>query len=153
MGKGSTFCIYLPASDKIPEPEPIPRHDIKRGTETVLIADDELMVLEVSKRILEQLGYSVLTASNGKEAVSVYSKNAESISLVVLDMIMPEMTGGETFDRLKAINPDIKVLLSSGYSINGDAASILQRGCRGFIQKPFRVDDLSLHVRDILDNP
>ena len=78
--------------------------------------------------------------------------NEDNIKLIIMDMIMPGMGGGETFDRLKEIDPDIKVLLSSGYSINGQATKILRRGCDGFIQKPFNMNQLAQKVQEILVN-
>ena len=89
-------------------------------------------------------------ARSGKEAVQVYKKNQDKIDMVILDMIMPEMGGGDTYDKLKKINPDIKVLLSSGYSIDGQATEILKRGCDGFAQKAFIINDLSKKIREIL---
>ena len=85
-----------------------------------------------------------MTAKSGKEAIDVYTANRDKIDILLLDMIMLDMGGGETYDRLKAINPDIRVLLSSGYSINGQANEILKRGCDGFIQKPFNMKDLPM---------
>ncbi len=92
-----------------------------------------------------------MTANSGEEAIEVYEKNHDKIDMVILDMVMPGMGGGETYDKLKEINPGIKVLLSSGYSINGQASEILDRGCNGFIQKPFNVTDLAKSIRKILD--
>ena len=82
--------------------------------------------------------------------VDIFRTNGDAIDLVLLDMIMPEMGGGETFDRLRQIDPEIKVLLSSGYSIDGRAQDILNRGCNGFIQKPFNLNELSKKLKDIL---
>ena len=124
---------------------------ILRGEETILLVDDADMVLEVGKEILEALGYDVLVAGNGKEAIEVYENNKEKIDLIILDMIMPGMGGGEVYEHLKEINRDIKVLLSSGYSIEGQATEILKRGCNGFIQKPFTIAKLSHKIREILD--
>ena len=123
-----------------------------KGTETVLLVDDEDIIVEVGCEIIEKLGYTVLTARSGKEALEIYEKNRDEIALLVLDMIMPEMSGGETYDRLKKINSNIKVLLSSGYSINGQATEILDRGCSGFIQKPFNLTEVSHKIRAVLDN-
>jgi CheY-like chemotaxis protein len=81
----------------------------------------------------------------------VYRQNSGRIDIVIMDMIMPGMGGGETFDRLKRINPNVKVLLCSGYSINGQASKIMERGCDGFIQKPFTLKQLSAKIRDVLD--
>jgi len=120
----------------------------------VLLVDDEEMVLEVGEEMLKELGYEVLVARSGKQAIEIVSK-APNLSpapdIVILDMIMPQMGGGETCDRLKEINPTIKVLLSSGYSIDGQAREILERGCNGFIQKPFTMRELSRDIRRILD--
>ncbi|MCP4575919.1 MAG: response regulator [Deltaproteobacteria bacterium] len=123
------------------------------GYETILFVDDEEMITEVVEELFEQLGYRVIIAGSGKEAVLLYEQNKERIDMVVLDMIKPDMGGGETFDRMKIINPEVKVLLSSGYSIDGQAADILGRGCSGFIQKPFKIKELSQKLRNILDEP
>jgi len=114
--------------------------------------DDEEMITDVGELLLGKLGYHILTAKSGEEAIDVYGKNMDDIDLVILDLIMPGMNGGETYDRLKEMNSDIKVLLSSGYSINGQAREILDRGCSGFIQKPFSMKEISLIIRKTLDN-
>jgi PAS domain S-box-containing protein len=150
--RGTTFKIYLPASDeKIQKTSEGPDQIIK-GTGTVLLVDDEEMVLEVGERFLKVMGYQVLTAREGEEAIEVYKKHRDTIDLVLLDIIMPNMKGGEVFDRLKEIRPDIKVLLSSGYSIDGEASLILERGCSGFIQKPFDMTQLSQSISATLGN-
>jgi len=122
-----------------------------KGSETILLVDDEDMIIDVGQDILKLFGYNVLTAKDGKEAIQAYKKNQDKIDMVILDMIMPGMNGGEVYNKLKEINPGIKVLLSSGYSINGQASEILERGCSGFIQKPFNMTDLSKIIREILD--
>lgn len=149
-GKGARFLVYLPASEReaIKERELATR--VMTGSEGILLVDDEEMILEVGRAMLEKLGYRVFAAGSGQEAVRVYRKERDAIDLVVLDMIMPEMGGGETFDRLKQIDPDVKVLLSSGYSIDGQAKEILDRGCGGFIQKPFHLQELSQELRRVL---
>jgi CheY-like chemotaxis protein len=150
-GKGTTFNIYFPASEKEIIKEKKIHEEVLRGTETVLLVDDEDMIIDVGQDILELLGYEVLPVMGGEEAVEFYEKNQDKIDMVILDMIMPDMGGGQTYDRLKEINPDIKVLLSSGYSINGQATEILERGCDGFIQKPFNIMDLSQKIRELFD--
>ncbi len=150
-GEGTTFNIYLPASEKEIIEEKELSIDVLRGSETVLLVDDEDMIIDVGEQLLENMGYKLLIARNGKEAKEIYEKNKDKIDLVILDMIMPDMSGGDTFDRLREINPDIKVLLSSGYSISGQATEILDRGCDGFIQKPFNLNQLSRKLRKILD--
>jgi CheY-like chemotaxis protein len=150
-GEGTTFTIYMPASDKeIVEEKEVSGETLK-GTETVLLVDDEDRIVDIGKKILKLMGYKVLVAKNGKEAIELYKKNHDKIDIVILDMIMPEMGGGEAYDRLKEINPHVRVLLSSGYSINGEATEILERGCNGFAQKPFSMKELSRRIREILD--
>jgi PAS domain S-box-containing protein len=151
QGKGTTFSIYLPASEKKVMEEIDAAEIVLKGDETLLLVDDEEMIIEVGEEILQALGYKVLPALSGKEALEIYKNKKDSIDMVILDMIMPGMGGGETYDNLKQINPDIKVLLSSGYSISGQAAEILERGCDGFIQKPFKLKQLSVKIREILD--
>ena len=150
-GEGATFSIYLPASDKkIKEEKEMPR-EVLKGVEMVLLVDDEDSIVDVGEEILHMMGYQVLSARSGKEAVELYQKNQATIDIVVLDMIMPKMGGEETYDKLKEINPKAKVLLSSGYSIDGKAKTILEKGCDGFIQKPFTIEELSQKIREVLD--
>jgi len=150
-GHGATFNIYLPASEKEVIEEEKPAGNTLKGTETVLFIDDENMIVEMAEELFEQLGYKVLTAGSGTAAIETYEKNKERIDMVLLDMIMPDMNGGETYDKLKEINPNVKVLLASGYSMNGTASEIMDRGCNGFIQKPFKMEELSQKLRGILD--
>ncbi|MFA6411837.1 MAG: PAS domain S-box protein [Syntrophales bacterium] len=153
-GKGTTFNIYLPASDKVIQAEEEQEcHLVAAGTETILIVDDEEMNIVVIKEMLEMLGYHIYAAGNGQEALAIYSERGAEIDLVVMDMIMPGIGGGKTFDYLKAINPDVKVILASGYSVNGEARSIMERGCRDFIQKPFQLHDLTGRIRKVLNEP
>ena len=152
-GKGTTFEIHLPASAGKPEEafSEGSQQEVEPGRGTVLLVDDEEMILHVGRMMLEKLGYRVLTAQSGEEAVDVCDKGTEEVDIVILDMIMPGMGGGETFDRLKAARRDINVLLSSGYSLNGQATEIMERGCRGFIQKPFALAELSRQVKKALE--
>jgi two-component system, cell cycle sensor histidine kinase and response regulator CckA len=157
-GKGSTFNIYLPATEsEIGDRKSEVGEDVRTGDETILLVDDEDIIIDVGEDMLNMMGYKVLIARSGKEAVEIVGKTLSAVpsapDLVILDMIMPDMGGGETFDKLKEIDPGIKVLLSSGYSINGQATEILNRGCKGFIQKPFDIKGLSLRIREILDKP
>jgi CheY-like chemotaxis protein len=111
------------------------------------------MVAAIADQMLTRLGHKVFLAGSGAEAVAIYKEQRDKIDLVILDMIMPGMSGAEAFEQLKTIDPQVKVLLSSGYSLNGQAAAILNRGCRGFIQKPFTIDQLSQKIREILFAP
>jgi CheY-like chemotaxis protein len=120
------------------------------GHGKVLLVDDEELVLEVGAAMLVELGYMVVTAKGGKEALALYREEMEHVDLVLLDLIMPDMGGGDVYDGLKGINQHVKVLLSSGYSLDSEAMSILDRGCNGFIQKPFSLDELSRKLREIL---
>jgi two-component system cell cycle sensor histidine kinase/response regulator CckA len=148
-GRGTTFTIYLRASDKEPEEEQVISEELVKGSGTILLVDDEERVLNVGKDMLTAIGYEVVTANSGKEAVEVYRENQHTLDVVILDMIMPGMGGGETYERLQKINPGIKVLLSSGYSLDGEAKEILSRGCNGFLQKPFHIHELSSKLRDL----
>ena len=150
-GQGTRFEIYLPASAKTVPVKEKAVEEFVEGRETVLLVDDETMIVDVGSRMLAKLGYKVFTARDGMEAIEVFQKHQEEIDVIVLDMIMPQMSGGETYDRIRKIKPGVKVLLSSGYSINGQASEILKRGCNGFIQKPFNLQHLSQSLRAILE--
>jgi len=113
--------------------------------------DDEEHILEVGEKILKTLGYKVLIANNGDQAIELFEKNRNQIDLVILDLIMPSKGGEVIFDLLRSIHPEVKVLLSSGYRMNGQTMEIIQRGCKGFIQKPFTIKELSQKLREILD--
>jgi len=149
-GYGSTFNVYLPASEEMADQESalIPEILVK-GTETILVVDDDAANRDVISQMLTSLGYTVFTAHNGLQAIEVYEKRRD-IDLVILDMIMPGLNGGETFDKIRNINPDVRVILSSGYSITGQAKTILDRGVKTFIQKPFTASAFSLKIREAL---
>jgi PAS domain S-box-containing protein len=148
-GGGSAFSIHLPAAPRAAQPQATPVPSFSPGRRTILLIEDEELVLEVGRRMLERLGHTVVTARSGPEALAIYERDPGSVHVVILDMIMPGMGGGAVYDRLKAIRPDVVVLLSSGYCLNGQAMEILQRGCRGFIQKPFSLDQLDRKLREI----
>ena len=153
VGVGSTFNIYLPAHAKKDTQSEKVVQEAVGGTETILLIDDEKMIIEVGRRMIESLGYAVVAAGKGDEALTLYRKRHDHIDLIILDMIMPHMGGKEVFNRIKEINPKAKVLLSSGYSLNGQAQEIMAQGCNGFIQKPFDMVELSSKIREILDSP
>ena len=148
--QGSVFYIYLPASEQRPQAVPEPRRKPEGGIGTILLVDDEDSVMEVTAQMIERLGYTVIRARSGREAIERFRENYDRVSLVLLDMIMPEMGGGEVFDELKRISRHVKVLLASGYSMQGQAREIINRGCIGFIQKPFNMEDLSSKLRSVL---
>jgi two-component system, cell cycle sensor histidine kinase and response regulator CckA len=151
VGQGSTFNIYLPASEKTVVNEIPASAKLLKGNETILLVDDEETVLDVGIEILHWLGYTAFPARSGNDAISILKEKDAKFDLVILDMIMPEMGGGKTFDLIKQFQPDLKVLLSSGYSISGEARQIMNRGCNGFIQKPFDIKALSCKIREILE--
>lgn len=149
-GKGSVFCIYLPAVEKDIGTREKETEEIIKGSGNILFVDDEEMILEVGKTLIEKLGYQVTAVKSGAEAISIYQTMGSEIDLVILDIIMPVMGGEEIYQKLKAMNPKVKVLLSSGYSIDGKASEILKKGCNGFIQKPFNHIQLSRKIFEIL---
>jgi PAS domain S-box-containing protein len=151
IGQGTKFQIYIPVSDEKADIKPAKKKiDINKGTETILLVEDEEVVLDVSVKMLQKLGYTVLAAKNGEEAIGLYKEKQDTIDLVILDMILPEIGGGEVYDAIKEIKPDVRVLLASGYSVDSQAKQILSRGCNGFIQKPFNFSELSAKIKEIL---
>ena len=150
-GKGSTFKIYLPASKRSLDHSPIASSIIRKGKGTVLLVDDEEHIVKVGKDLLSALGYEVMVARSGEEALEIYRKNSDKIDVVLLDMVMPRMGGREVFERLRRLNPQVKVLLSSGYSLEGEAQEIMNQGCDGFIQKPYRAKDLMKALEKVLE--
>ena len=150
LGEGTTFAVYLPASGKTVVEKEKTYDRLIDGHGTILFVDDEKMIIGVGKQIIKRLGYDVLTADGGKEAIEIYKENQDKIDLVILDMIMPVMGGGETFEKLKEIDSNVRVLLSSGYSLNSQASEIMAKGCAGFIQKPFYMKELSQKIAEIL---
>jgi nitrogen-specific signal transduction histidine kinase len=151
VGKGSTFHIYLPLSQKAVKAQGGGTERPIHGNETILLVDDEKMILEVGQAMLERLGYRVITAGGGEKALRELEKRASEVDMVILDLIMPVIDGGETYDRIRQIAPGVPVILSSGYSIDGQAREILNRGCDGFIQKPFDIQSLSVKIRSVLN--
>lgn len=149
--KGATFRICLPVSSEKVVCEMDEQTNIACGRETVLFVDDESYILDAGRDLLESLGYSVLVAENGQKAVEIFEKQRDKIALVILDVVMPVMDGSETFDRLRAIKPDVRILLSSGYSIEGLPGRILEKGGSAFIQKPYKLPELSQKIREMLD--
>ena len=153
LGEGTTFYLYLPAStSEVPAARRVHEASLVTGSETILLVDDEKMILDVNKPMLEKMGYRVITASGGRESVKIYQEHHKDIHMVILDMIMPDLGGGEVFDHIKAVNPEAKVLLSTGYSMSGQAEEILSRGCTDYIQKPFDINLLALKIRAVLDS-
>lgn len=151
IGHGTTFNMYLPGSGKEPLKEVTLEESLIKGSATLLLVDDEEMIIDVGRAMLERLGYRVVVARGGQEAIETIMDRGAEIDLVILDLIMPGMDGGMTFDRIREIKSGMPVLLSSGYALNGHAHDIMARGCNGFIQKPYNISVLSNKVRSMLD--
>lgn len=142
-GHGATFNIYLPASDKnIICDESEKGTDLIYGKGGILIIDDEQPILDFIKEMLGAVGYTVFTASNGSEGIAILSNNKKTIDLVIMDMIMPGIKGSKLITKLREINPVIKIILSSGYSMQDNVHMLMKKGCHDFIQKPFKMADL-----------
>ncbi len=148
---GSSFSVILPLREESSSLDlPSEEEKLILGNESILLVDDEERILTVGREICKALGYKVITADSGKKALDIYKQEKDKINLVILDMIMPKMNGLETFIKLKKINPEIKVLLSTGYSIDEKAQKMLKQGCKGFILKPYSVIDFSHKLREVL---
>ncbi len=151
LGQGSTFEVYLPATARPARPAASMEGEVRGGTETVLVVDDEPDILSLLGRVLGKHGYTVLLAESGPQALEMFRERRDEIDLVVLDLIMPEMSGVETFHRLRELDPDVRVLLSSGYSEEGQARELLAAGAQGFLQKPYDFRAVLRKVRQVLD--
>jgi PAS domain S-box-containing protein len=149
-GIGSAFTVYLPATNEEVFSSEDTQGEIVLGRGTVLVVDDDEAVLEACASILAYLEYTPLRAETGRQAIEVFRERRHEIDLVILDMILPDLNGGEVFDEIKAADPDAKVLLASGYSLGGAAQAILERGCNDFIQKPFTIEQLSQKIGAVL---
>lgn len=151
LGHGSTFCIYLPATDQEPEHEKISIESIEMGNETILLVDDEKYIIDVGEMMLKGLGYRILTATNGQKAIDIFKKQHDVIDLVILDLVMPDMGGEAVFNEIRQVKPDIKVLFASGHYMSNHTRELLQSGSSDFLQKPFNLRQLSAHIRCIFD--
>jgi len=152
-GEGTTFRIYFPViqENHIKRPEIQEKPEIKGGTETILLVDDEDPIRELAKEILSSFGYSVFEAVDGESALEIYKEKKKNISLIILDLIMPGMGGEKFLDEILKIDSSQKVIISSGYSVNGSANDLLQKGANGFIKKPYEMRPMLAAVRDVLD--
>ncbi|MBE9541343.1 MAG: PAS domain S-box protein, partial [Proteobacteria bacterium] len=151
--EGTIFKIYFPIIEKEAErveskEEKVP---IKGGNETILLVDDEEAIRELCKDILARFGYTVLIASDGETALEIYREKKEEINLVILDIIMPGMGGRKCLEELLKMNPKSRIIIASGYSINGPAKEVLEAGAKGFISKPYDMRGMLQTVRKILD--
>jgi signal transduction histidine kinase/ActR/RegA family two-component response regulator len=153
-GKGSTFSVFLPRTLALVEKEELHQAGVPpAGRKTVLLVDDESIVAEVAAIMLGKLGYRVRVALGGEAALELFKKHRHEIHLVLLDMIMPGLSGGETFRLLKEIDPSVRVLLTSGYSIEGQAQELINEGCLGFLHKPYNLASLGAKLEKALSQP
>lgn len=152
VGEGTTLNIHIPVSEQDPmEDLPTENQDLVEGSETILLVDDEEIIIEVCKAMLGELGYAVMVAKDGEQALGIVRDRHEEIDLIILDLIMPKLDGEKTFKKVRSIYPNIPVILSSGYALNGQATQIMKMGCNGFIQKPFDIRELSKKIREVLN--
>jgi len=150
---GTTFTIFIPlASDEDAVAHTAADHEdtVSGGSGCVLVVDDELVVLSTAEEMLRNLGYCVFTASNGEKALTIYRKYGTSIDLVLMDLAMPGMDGRECFTRLREINPDVRVILSSGYGREGRAQQLLDAGVLAFLRKPYGLAELAEILKEYL---
>ena len=152
-GEGTTFAIYLPRQDVTPAREARVEQSVTHGGETLLVVDDEPAVLLSCARVLRRMGYTVLAAASPAEALRIAEAHTHELSLLVTDVIMPEMSGKELSERLLARFPDLKCLFVSGYTADIIATRGVLEDGRAFLQKPFLPEDLALKVRSVLDGP
>ncbi|MCK5229646.1 MAG: response regulator, partial [Desulfobulbaceae bacterium] len=149
---GSTFDIYLPAiepdvtvQDSLPD-----NGKVMQGEGTILLVDDEQIILDVGVDILKSLGYKSFSALGGHDSIDIFQAHHNQIDMVILDMVMPRMNGKTTYKALKKIDPGVKVIIASGYNINGNATEFLEEGANDFIQKPFSIKELSYKIKKVL---
>jgi PAS domain S-box-containing protein len=149
-GAGTCFEVYLPISEQQVNGETLLEKELYRGQGKILLVDDEQMILDVGRSMIEKLGYQVTISKGGEKTLEWIKNMGNEFDLVILDMIMPGIDGEEVFDYIHAKWPDLPVLLSSGYTIEGKAESILNKGCNGFIQKPFTLTELSKQIHKVI---
>lgn len=151
LDRGTSVRIYLPAVREIKEKKAQRVHkEPLKGTGTILLIEDELAVIETLRKLLERLGYKVLEAKTGKDAIRLVRAYEGEIDLAILDVFLPDMNGNKVYPLLKEFRPDMKVLVFSGYSIEGPAQEILDAGAHGFVQKPVSAEELSEKLKELL---
>jgi two-component system cell cycle sensor histidine kinase/response regulator CckA len=152
-GEGSTFRVYLPAIALAVEESEVKVSELPTGTEVILLVDDEETVRKLGQRILKHCGYTVLMAEDGFQALGVYKAHRGEIALVVLDVVMPQMGGWECLRQLRQLDPQVRVLISTGYTANSSAQEMVSEGALGVVEKPFLLQDFATAVRMALDKP
>ena len=150
VGEGSTFSLSFPTAAYGPEATHSKRAEPVEGEGTILVVEDDEAVLDACSEMLSLLHYTPICVASGEAAIDIFNRRNDEIDLVLLDLILTDLNGGEVFDRIRAIDPKARVLLASGYSLDGEAAGILERGCDDFIQKPFTIEQLSHKIERLL---
>lgn len=153
-GRGTTFSIYFPVSLEEIEPLHIKQEmleDARGGTETILLVEDEEMLRGLAKMVLKGKGYNVVTASDGEEAVRMYTLRRDDVALIVCDMGLPKLNGSEVFKQVKRIKPDVRFIFASGYIEPAERSEMLKSGAREFIQKPYEPTEMLNKIRSVLD--
>jgi CheY-like chemotaxis protein len=149
---GTTFSIYFPAIEEVPQEQYSEKKEPLRGQgETILVVDDEPSFLEIVSRQLTGYNYNIITASNGKESLSLYEKHHEEIKLIILDLMMPKMGGEECLQTLLRMDPKVRVLMISGTLKPGMAEDLKEAGAKGFIKKPFDLNRMLEKIRKVVD--
>lgn len=151
LGEGTSLSLILPLMEVVTDAVHGDDQGMLMGFETILLVDDEEVLLEVGRDVLEDLGYTVVTAVSGEDALELYQAEEGGFDLVVLDLVMPRMDGYETFRLLQEIDPDVRVLIATGYPSRKSVKQMLDAGCRGVIVKPFDIVDFSCKLREALD--
>ena len=153
LGEGAAFYVCLPATSKAKPASEVDSDTeaLPGGSETILLVDDQAEIINVGKNFLSRLGYKPITARNGLEAVEIFRMYQDEISLVILDMAMPKMGGKKTFDLIRQIRSNIKILVTMGQVVDDELEALLSHGCHGFIQKPFSMYEFSRAIRGDLD--
>ncbi len=150
LGEGTTFTLYLPSIHEKSSPKVQTQYQSKQGKGLILLADDEDILRMTGQDLFNDLGFDVIVAENGVEAVDLYSKHKDEIVLVVLDMVMPKMSGYEAFESMQKINPVVNAIVTSGYTEEGKIAELLGKGLKGFLQKPFTYSELNTLLSEVL---
>ncbi len=154
LGKGTTFRLYFPVLGKAGQQLPHESEEYSRvglGTETILVVDDETGVRKFCRELLRRFGYEVLTAGNGEEALKVFVRERGRIDLVILDLIMAGMGGKRCLEEMLKIDPEVKIVVMTGYAVDDHVTQVLERGAKGVLNKPFRAEEMGKMIRRILD--
>jgi CheY-like chemotaxis protein len=156
VSRGTTFHLYFPIPERSIQTPLIatdqPQAQVTGGTETLLVVEDEEMMIELLKNILTGKGYQVMTAKDGAETIEVYTQHKDQIDLVLMDMGLPKLSGAEVLKKLQAVNPKVKVILASGYISPHIKSEVLKAGVKHFVQKPYIPQEILRHIRKVLES-